>query len=69
MPRQEQYLVQYEGDMTFRTVNAFSILGAAKEFVKNYAPEVGTRFRLKQRGSSDGWAMFSRTKVGVRRVE
>lgn len=59
MPRQKKAFLIQCPDGTYRTVQAESIVGAAKEFVNNYAVAPGATFFVKEREGSGDWVGYS----------
>lgn len=64
MAKAVQYLVNTPGGQ-WRTIVAYSLKGAAREFCIKYHPMVGDQFMVKVRGGNDH-AYFTRTKTGIR---
>lgn len=57
MPARETYLVQRVDDGTFRSVIGYSHRTAMKQFIADYRPPAGERFRVKPRGHGE-WMEF-----------
>lgn len=53
-------------DGTIRTVQGWSLRGAARVFALEYAVERGDVFRVKERLAGSTWTTFTRTKNGLR---
>ena len=54
----EAYLVQQD-DGTMATVQAFSIDGAKREYLRTFKPKRGGVFSVKLRGGDDAWRHYN----------